>query len=143
MQIGAIGAMSFQPYIYNTNSLSRASMNKIEALPEDGARKRIDYTGLVSDEGKNTNPLERGKSANFADIISSQMAMSSYHQANLMPTENASGNKSTEPQAGVVVDAVKSEEQQSYLGQTGNDDSRSMYRMNQAISAYNMSMGIA
>lgn len=144
MQIGSIGAMSFSPYVYNTNSISRSSLNKINALPEDGTKSRIDYTGLVSDEGKeNLNPLKRGTSSSFADIISSQMAMSSYHKANIMSDAIEPKDKSTEPESGVVVDAVENEQKQSYLNQTGTDDSKNLYRMNMALNAYNMSMGIA
>lgn len=142
MQIGALGAMNYTPYVYNANTLSRASMNKISAIPEDGTKQKVDYSGLVSEQAKNTNPLKRGESANFADIISSQMSMSRYHQANLMAEESDASKiaKETEPQSGVVVDAFKNESQNMQGEQMG---AGSNYRMNQALQAYNLSMGIA
>lgn len=69
MEISAVG---YQPYIYNTNMVSAVSMNKIAAIPEDVTNQRIDYSGLVEDE--NVNPLGRGQSANFMDILASQMS---------------------------------------------------------------------
>ncbi len=85
MQIGSIGSVMSMPYVYNTNSVNRASMNPISAIPEDGTKGRVDYKGLVSEDGlESMNPLKRGESRNFADIISSQMALSNQHKAALM-----------------------------------------------------------
>ncbi len=70
-----IGAIAYQPYIYCTNRVSACSLGRIEALPEDGTERRIDFSGLT-EEDENVNPLGKGKSANFMDILSSQMAMS-------------------------------------------------------------------
>ncbi len=81
MQISAVG---FSPYIYNTNMISALSMNRIAAIPGDVTEQKIDYTGLTSDESENINPLGIGQSANFMDILSSQMSMSRYHQARIM-----------------------------------------------------------
>lgn len=81
MQISAVG---FTPYIYNTNTISALSMNRIAAIPGDVTEQKIDYTGLTSDESENINPLGIGQSANFMDILSSQMSMSRYHQARIM-----------------------------------------------------------
>ena len=146
MQIGALSAIQFTPYVYNANRISRASMNKISAIPEDVTKQKVDYTGLLSEDARNTNPLKRGTSANFADILSSQMSMSRYHQANLMAQESPASDetKETEPQSGVVVDSV---EKNAFTNM--NNDAQTQtgpgmnYRMNQAIQAYNMSMGIA
>ncbi len=69
MQVGAVG---FQPYIYNTNRVSSASMNKVQGISNDLTSQKTDYSGLTS-EAENINPLRKGESANFVDIISMQM----------------------------------------------------------------------
>ncbi|MDD3368904.1 MAG: hypothetical protein PHP50_08490 [Lachnospiraceae bacterium] len=82
MQIGAVG---FQPYIYNTNSVSRSSLNKISALPEDGSESGVDYTAMVDDLADETiNPLKRGETSNFADVFAMQMQMSSQNASRVM-----------------------------------------------------------
>ncbi len=77
-----IGAIAFQPYVYNTNAVSAASLNRISALPEDGTKRRTDFS--EPDGQENVNPLAKGQSANFMDILSSQMAMSRSKSAMLL-----------------------------------------------------------
>ncbi len=82
-----IGAISFQPYIYNTNQLSAASMNRVKPVDEDVTKASTDYSALT-DMTKNVNPLKRGESASFADILASQMAMSRQNAERLMIPES-------------------------------------------------------
>ena len=72
MQIGAIGGMSFMPYIYNTNAMSRASMNKVAAIDDDVTSSKTDFSALTQET---TNPLKRGESLEFASILGMQMQM--------------------------------------------------------------------
>lgn len=74
MGIGAIG-LDFNPYIYNTNTLSPSSMNRVKAVSDDVSKSSTDYSELINDE-LNVNPLKKSESANFVDIFESQMAMS-------------------------------------------------------------------
>lgn len=83
MGIGAIGSAGFNPYIYNTNRVSSASMNRVKRVEEDVTQPSTDYSALT-DDSLNTNPLKRGESANFADILESQMAMSRMNAARVM-----------------------------------------------------------
>lgn len=78
-----IGAISFQPYIYNTNSISSASMNRVKPIEDDVTKASTDYSALT-DNSQNINPLKRGESANFVDILESQMAMSRQNAARLL-----------------------------------------------------------
>ncbi len=78
-----VGAVSFQPYIFNTNNIGSASMNKVQPIPDDLTSQKTDYSGLVQSE-ENTNPLRRGESSNYADIIQSQMAMSQNNASRVM-----------------------------------------------------------
>jgi len=82
-----INAIGFQPYIYNTNAISPASMNRVKAIGDDVTKASTDYSALT-DETKNVNPLQKGESSNFVDILESQMAMSRQNAARLMvPSE--------------------------------------------------------
>lgn len=85
---GGIGIAGFQPYmIYNTNQLDRGSMNKIGAVPADVTTRKTDYSQLAR---TNSNPLGRGESANFIDILQSQMQMSQNNANRIMkPSELA------------------------------------------------------
>lgn len=83
MGIGAIGSM-MTPYIYNTNSISASSMNRVSAIGDDVTKASTDYSSLTAEETQNINPLKKGESSNFVDILESQMAMSRQNAARLM-----------------------------------------------------------
>lgn len=83
MQIGAIGGYSYQPYIYNSNTLSVDSMDKISAIGDDMSASDIDFSSLV-DDVQNINPLQKGETANFADILEQQMQTSRVNAAYLL-----------------------------------------------------------
>jgi len=89
MQIGAIGAMNYTPYIYNTNTVSRASMNKISGISDDLLDSKTDFSAL---SGETTNPIKKGQSLDFAGIIQEQMQMSRLNASRVMkdaPLEEA------------------------------------------------------
>ena len=82
-----INAIGFQPYIYNTNSVSTSSLNRVKPVDDDVTKPSTDYSALT-DMSLNVNPLKKGESANFVDILDSQMAMSRQNAARLLPTGN-------------------------------------------------------
>lgn len=84
-----INAIGFQPYIYNTNAISPASMNRVKPIGDDVTKAAAtDYSALYSDD-LNENPLKRGETKNFADILESQLALSRQNAARVMvPTGN-------------------------------------------------------
>ncbi|MBQ7588655.1 MAG: hypothetical protein IJT37_11600 [Lachnospiraceae bacterium] len=79
MRIGAVGA---SPYIYNTNRVSSASLNKIDAIGSDVTSGKTDFSGLTS--GENENPLKRGETKNYADVLGMQMQMGMMNAVSLM-----------------------------------------------------------
>ena len=81
MEIGAVG---LQPFIYNTNQVNAASMNRVRPVPSDVNAEKTDYSGLV---GKNENRLRPGESANFADIIDEQMSRAQQNATRIMRSE--------------------------------------------------------
>ncbi|MDE7428149.1 MAG: hypothetical protein K2N00_02555, partial [Lachnospiraceae bacterium] len=66
-----IGAISFQPYVYNVNAISPASMNRLSRISDNVLDKKIDYSGLT--EAENENPLKKGQTLNFQDMLAMQM----------------------------------------------------------------------
>ncbi|MBQ1172595.1 MAG: hypothetical protein IIX48_08385 [Lachnospiraceae bacterium] len=82
MQVGGIGAYSYQPYIYNTNTLSARSMDRVEAIDSDLISAKTDFSSL-SEEVLNTNPLKKGETSDFAGIFASQMQMSRMNMARI------------------------------------------------------------
>lgn len=78
-----VGAVTMQPYVYNTNTISRVSMNKIAPISDDVLSKKVDYSGLAAG-GENENPLKPGETRNFMDILNYQMEMSRSNAARLM-----------------------------------------------------------
>ncbi|MCL2718693.1 MAG: hypothetical protein FWE14_07910 [Lachnospiraceae bacterium] len=95
MQIGAVG---LEPFIYNTNQVSAASMNRVPAVPNDINAERTDYSGLVGND-ENTNQLQPGESANFANIIEEQMSRSQQNAARIIRDDTAVENTAVENNA--------------------------------------------
>ncbi len=85
MRIGAVG---FHPYIYNTNYLNRSSLNKVYAIPDDLLSSKTDFSELAN-EDLNENPLEKGETSNFEDILQMQFMTSRQNASRLIkPVED-------------------------------------------------------
>ena len=115
MQIGAIAS---SPYVYNTNSVSSASLKSISGIGSDVTSEKIDYSGLTS--GETINPLSKGESSNFMDVLAMQMNMGKINASRVM--------QSTE-------DASKTLGMSADIQQAGDVTA---YQMNQAMQAYSM-----
>lgn len=148
-----IGAISFQPYVYNVNAISPASMNRLSRISDDVLDKKTDYSGLTKAE--NENPLKKGQTLNFQDMLAMQMQRGQNNAARIMkPAQEEAGEK--EQTAAVTAqfgreqtaDVVQPEKTEAVAsaqmtadegnGSAGNDISN--YRMQQAINAYEMFM---
>ncbi len=81
MQVGAISAAMSTPYVYNTNTINRASMNKISPIEDDLLEAKTDFSGLT-EEG-NTNPLAIGQTKDFASVLEMQFQMGAQNAARL------------------------------------------------------------
>ena len=90
MQVGAVGASYYQPYVYNTNSLNRASMNKIQGIGDDLLTSKTDFSALTDETKQNVNPLKRGETADFAGLVDMQMQMGRMNASRLFGTEDFS-----------------------------------------------------
>lgn len=78
MRIGAIG-MYYRPYIYNTNTVSSNSLNKIAKIEDDALKSNVDYSN-----DQNENPLRMGETKNFADVLAMQMQLGMNNAARIM-----------------------------------------------------------
>lgn len=140
MRIGAVG---FSPYVYNTNVVSSLSLGKISAIPGNVTERKLDYSGILSDDKRNVNPLGRGQSANFMDILASQMSMSRNMQARVMkdtvsPMEE---KEETAPVQEPVLSVAAADESQN-AGQQALENGFNRFRMNQALQAYAMNFAM-
>lgn len=119
-----IDAVSFQPYVYHVNAISPASMNRLSKISDNVLDQKTDFSGLVENE----NPLQKGQTLNFADMLEMQMQRGRSAAARVMkPTEDET---SAPEQIQAAVPGAES----------GSQDGISNYRMQQAISAYEMFM---
>ncbi len=153
MTIGALSAYGAQPYVYNTNMLSSASMNKLSKISDNVLDKKIDYSELT-DESKNVNPLKKGQTLDFQSMLAMQMQRGQNNAARVMkPMQEAQAAEDETEQAqssGAVVAqfdqaAAKSVTTTEAVAGQGAADmadtgSNVSYQMQQALNAYGMFM---
>ncbi len=162
MMIGALSAYGVQPYVYNTNIVSSASMNKLSRISDDVLDKKIDYSELA-DESKNINPLKKGQTLDFQSMLQMQMQRGQNNAARIMrPAEDTTdGAEETAQASGAVVaqfggafvqaaaadditeagdvNAVKPASGES-AGAADTGSGSISYQMQQALNAYEMFM---
>lgn len=125
-----IGAISFQPYIYNTNYLSSVSLNKVNAISDDLVSAKTDYSDLVQDQS-NQNPLRKGETLDFAGILQQQFQMAYNNAARLMkPADEAVEPLQYQAAGNSVMDNVTT-------AAYGNNN---LYWMQRAAEAYSVNL---
>ena len=154
MRIGALNAYNFQPYVYNTNTVSAASMNKLSKISDDVLDKKIDYSELT-DESKNVNPLKKGQTLNFQSMLEMQMQRGQNNAARIMRpaqntqaeeeeiTQSSNTNVTQFSQASTQAsETVASADAVNTANADANSDNGSniSYQMQQALNAYGMFM---
>ena len=81
---GAYGVGSIYPsYVYNPNTVSANSMDKLSRISDDVLDKKIDYSDMA--EKENQNPLKKGQTIDFEGIVAKQMQQGQNRAAKLMP----------------------------------------------------------
>ncbi len=89
MRIEAVGFQIYQPYIYNTNAVSGNSLSRVKPIGDDLLASGTDFSGMTEEE-ETLNPLRRGETANFADVLAMQMQMGRMNADRIMkPAEEA------------------------------------------------------
>lgn len=81
-----IGSLGFSPFIYNTNMLSASSLSKVSPIGDDLTMAKTDYSALT-DASLNVNPLGKGESVSFFDILGMQMQMSRMNASRVLSSE--------------------------------------------------------
>lgn len=154
MTIGAIGAYSYQPYVYNTNNVNAASMNKLSKISDDVLDKKIDYSELTEEESQNINPLRRGQTLDFQSMLEMQMQRGQNNAARIMrpvqePQEEEQETAQTSNTNNITqfTQASSAPEQETAASasaaETANANSNNnniSYQMQQALNAYGMFM---
>lgn len=151
-----IGAVSFQPYVYNVNAISPASMNKLSRISDDVLDKKTDFSGLV--QAENENPLKMGQTLDFKGMLEMQMQRGRSNAVRIMkPAEETQAETGAAQMENAAVkfgrqnaaDAVQPEKenednvqnvQTAAFDGSGMENGVSNFRMQQAISAYAMFM---
>lgn len=130
-----IGAISFQPYVYNVNAISPASMNRVSGISDNVLDKKTDYSDLA--KALNENPLEPGQTLNFKSMLEMQMQRGRSNAARLMKPEQ---NEQVQPERETASENAQMNVQTAaYDGNSAGSDI-SNFRMQQAINAYEMFM---
>ncbi len=93
-----------QPYVYNTNSVSASSLNKVQGIGDDLLTSKTDFSPLA-EEQKNINPLKRGETADFMGILEKQMEESRQNASRVLnpvqdfqPVENTQNTEASRPE---------------------------------------------
>lgn len=151
MRIGAIGNI-YPNYIYNTNTVSANSMNKLSRISDNVLDKKVDYSETTAQE--NQNPLKKGETLDFAGVLARQMQQSQNRAAKVLPN----GLKPAEDQE--KTEEVKSQETKANTNtqeakvntvaedtnvnpdaeNAANGNNASVTQMQRAIQAYEMFM---
>ena len=152
MRIGALNAYNFQPYIYNTNTVSSASMNKLSKISDDVLDKKIDYNELA-DESKNINPLKKGQTLDFQSMLEMQMQRSQNNAARVMrpaqdtqteeeeTTQSSNANVTQFNQISAQASETAASANETDTANTNSDNGSNIsYQMQQALNAYGMFM---
>ena len=153
-----IGAISFQPYVYNVNAISPASMNRLSKISDDVLDKKTDYSGLT--QAENENPLRPGQTLDFRGMLEMQMQRGRSNAARVMRNDAQEETDGTQAAQQTQDAAVKfertaadqpaqsketeaAENVQAADANVGNGSAGSdigNFRMQQAINAYEMFM---
>lgn len=80
---GAYGVGSIYPsYVYNPNTVSANSMDKLSRISDDVLDKKNDYSDMA--EKENQNPLKKGQTIDFEGIVAKQMQQGQNRAARIM-----------------------------------------------------------
>lgn len=121
MGVGAISAIgTYQPYVYRTNQVSSRSLSKVAPIGEDLLKSKTDFSGLTKEENETINPLKRGQTAHFADVLSMQMQMGRMNAQRL-------------------IKPVETQEDPVFTG-SGQQQEASLYQARRATESYSAMM---
>ncbi len=146
---GAVSTYGYQPYVYNANTVSAASLNKLSKISDDVLDKKIDYSELA-DESKNINPLKKGQTLDFQSMLAMQMQRGQYNASRVMKQtdeiQDVEEKKTQANEAAVArfdsapAQSERITESVDAAAMAGAEGSNISYQMQQVLNAYEMFM---
>lgn len=144
-----IGAISFQPYVYNVNAVSPASMNRLSRISDNVLDKKTEYKGV----SENENPLKKGQTLDFQGMLEMQMRRGRSNAERIMkPARDEAQEMDARLENGGSADETRNDRMTGLQQEAGNvlptadpageneSGGVSNFRMQQAIQAYEMFM---
>ena len=126
MRIGGIGYV-YPTYVYNPNTVSAYSLNKLSRISDDVLDKKTEYTRPEPEE-ENQNPLRKGQTRDFEGILAKQM-----QQGQSRAERMITGGTFKEP-----VQTEENKQITDAMSVAGNNTS--VMKMQRPMQAYGMSM---
>ncbi len=138
-----ISALTFRPYIYNTNMLSSRSLSRIAPIGDDLTAGKTDFSDLT-DERLNRNPLRKGQTLNFMDILGRQMQSGRLRASRIMKEEETPVMTAVpdRKKTGITSADQMPEEADDLLTKTAGEErteiraERNLFQMQRAAQAY-------
>lgn len=150
MRIGGMGNI-YPTFIYNPNTVSARSMNRLSKISDDVLDKKVDYSEVEAQE--NQNPLRKGQTLDFEGILAKQMQQGQNRAARIMGSETKPVEETAErtdalfPEEGERTETVSGNAQaeaaskKTVKGMDTEDKNRiSVMQMQRAMEAYGMFM---
>lgn len=143
MRIGAVDAYGMQPYVYNTNTVSGASLNRLSGISDDVLDRKIDYSELAAE---NVNPLHKGETIDFQSMLAMQLQKGQNNAARIMKpaaelrTEEEDGVRAAKTKTAQTAEAAERTQKSAAADYDSAADGNISYRMQQALNAYGMFM---
>ena len=145
-----IGAISFQPYVYNVNAVSPASMNRLSRISDNVLDKKTEYKGV----SENENPLKKGQTLDFQGMLEMQMRRGRSNAERIMKPARDEVQETDDArlESGWSADEARNDRMTGLQQEAGNvlqtadpageneSGGVSSFRMQQAIQAYEMFM---
>lgn len=142
MRIGGIGNV-YPTYVYNPNTVTSKSMNKLSRISDDVLDKKVDYSATAAQE--NQNPLKKGQTIDFEGVLAKQMQEGQNRAAKIMPNglepaknqDKAAEVKTSELTANSAAENTKVNLDAE---NTESGNNANVTQMQRAIQAYEMFM---
>lgn len=153
MRIGGIGNV-FPNFVYNTNAVSANSLNKLSRISDDVLDKKVGYETTAEE---NQNPLRKGETKDFQNILAKQMQEGQNRAVAILPfglapsEETKTTDQVTESGAGQETKGAENTETAKTdnissisENQAQNKQEQNMvsYQMQRAMQAYEMFMAV-
>lgn len=142
MRIGGIGNV-YPTYVYNPNTVSSKSMDKLSRISDNVLDKKVDYSETAAQE--NQNPLKKGQTIDFEGVLAKQMQQAKNRAAKVMPdglkpVENQEKTEEVKAQELNAKAAAENVNVNPDAENAASGNNSNVTQMQRAIQAYEMFM---